>query len=128
MKRLVRYAVVGIATNLAGYAVYLLVTWAGVEPKIAMTCLYAVGAAVSFVGNRNWTFGHRGSITAGAVRFAIAHLLGYLLNLSLLVIFVDRLGLPHQLVQGVAILVVALFLFVLFRAFVFPAGRRPAGP
>jgi putative flippase GtrA len=128
LKQLVRYAVVGIATNLAGYAVYLLVTWAGVEPKLAMTCLYALGATVSFLGNRSWTFAHRGNIATGAVRFAIAHLLGYLLNLTLLVVFVDRLGFPHQLVQGAAILIVALFLFALFRAFVFPGGRRPAGP
>ena len=128
MKQLVRYAVVGIATNLAGYAVYLLVTWAGVEPKLAMTCLYAVGATVSFLGNRSWTFGHRGNIAAGAARFAVAHLMGYLLNLTLLVVFADRLGFPHQVVQAVAVVVVALFLFVTFRLFVFPAARRAPGP
>jgi putative flippase GtrA len=128
LKQLVRYAVVGIATNLAGYAVYLLVTWAGVEPKLAMSCLYAIGATVSFLGNRTWTFGHRGNVAGAAARFAIAHLLGYLLNLALLVVFVDRLGFPHQLVQAVAVVVVALFLFVLFRVFVFPGGRQPARP
>jgi len=126
VKQLVRYAVVGIASNLAGYLVYLFITWLGVGPKTAMTCLYLLGATVSFVGNRQWTFGHRGSIAAGALRFAFAHLLGYLLNLTLLVVFVDRLGFPHQLVQGIAIFVVAGFLFVLFRWFVFPAAATRA--
>lgn len=124
MKQLVRYAVVGIASNLAGYLVYLLVTWLGVGPKVTMTCLYGLGATVSFIGNRRWTFDHRGNLAAGAVRFAIAHLLGYLLNLSLLVVFVDHLGFPHQLVQAIAIFVVAGFLFVLFRWFVFPPARE----
>jgi len=127
MRQLVRYAVVGIATNLAGYAVYLLVTWTGVEPKLAMTCLYAVGATASFLGNRSWTFGHRGNVAAGAARFALAQLAGYLINLALLVVFSDHLGFPHQAVQGAAIIVVALFLFAAFRLFVFPAAGRRAG-
>jgi len=126
VKQLVRYAVVGIASNVSGYLAYLLITWLGVGPKLAMTCLYALGATVSFIGNRRWTFSHTGSISRSAVRFAIAHALGYLLNLSILLIFVDHFGFPHQLVQAVAIVVVALFLFVLFRAFVFPGERAPA--
>jgi putative flippase GtrA len=127
VKQLVRYAVVGIASNVAGYLAYLLITWLGVGPKLAMSCLYVLGATVSFIGNRRWTFSHEGSISASAVRFAIAHALGYLLNLSILLVFVDHLGFPHQLVQAVAIVVVALFLFVLFRLFVFPATGRHAG-
>jgi putative flippase GtrA len=128
VKQLVRYAVVGLASNVSGYLAYLLITWLGVGPKLAMTCLYLLGATVSFVGNRRWTFSHEGSIGASAARFAIAHALGYLLNLSILLAFVDHLGFPHQAVQAVAIVVVALFLFVLFRLFVFPAQRRPATP
>lgn len=121
MKQLLRYAAVGVGSNVAGYLAYLALTWLGTGPKLAMTCLYVLGASVSFVANRAWTFAHRGSIGASALRFAIAHALGYLLNLSILVVFVDHLGFPHQAVQAVAIVVVALFLFALFRAFVFPA-------
>jgi putative flippase GtrA len=126
VKQLARYAVVGIATNLAGYLAYLLITWLGVGPKVAMTCLYLVGASASFLGNRRWTFSHRGHIGRNAVRFALAHGLGYLLNLAILVVFVDHLGLPHQLVQVAAIFAVALFLFALFRLFVFPARSAVA--
>ena len=124
MKRLLRYAVVGLVTNLLGFIGYLIITWLGAEPKIAMTFLYLVGASASFFANRRWTFSHRGSVATGGVRFAVAHVLGYLLNLSILSLFVDRLGYPHQYVQAVAILVVAGFLFVLFRWFVFPQARK----
>ena len=40
-------------------------------------------------------------------------------NLALLVLFVDWLGFPHQIIQAGAIVVVALWLFVLSRYFVF---------
>ena len=126
MKQLARYAVVGIATNATGYLAYLLITWLGVGPKVTMTCLYLVAATASFLGNRRWTFSHRGHIGRNAIRFAVAHLLGYLLNLAILLVFVDHLGLAHQLVQVAAMFVVALFLFALFRLFVFPAGRVDA--
>ena len=41
------------------------------------------------------------------------------MNLLILALFVDWLGLPHQYVQAAAIVVVALFLFALSRFFVF---------
>ena len=127
MKQLVRYGVVGIASNLTGYLAYLLITWLGVGPKLTMSCLYLVGATVSFLGNRRWTFSHSGSLGGSALRFAIAYTLGYLLNFVILLAFVDHMGLAHQAVQFVAIFVVALFLFILLRLFVFPAGRGILG-
>jgi putative flippase GtrA len=124
VRQLLRYALVGIGSNVAGFLAYLAITGLGVGPKLAMSCLYVAGASASFFGNRAWTFSHKGSVHASAVRFAMAHVLGYLLNLSILVLFVDHLGYPHQLVQAVAIVVVAFFLFALFRAFVFAPGRE----
>jgi len=114
-----RYALIGLLTNFGGYLIYLLITWLGVGPKSAMSGLYVVGAVLSFIGNRQWTFSHRGSVVSSFARFLIAHLLGYGLNLSLLLVFVDRLGYPHQWVQGAAIFVVAFFLFTSFRLYVF---------
>jgi putative flippase GtrA len=120
MKQLVRYAVVGVVTNALGYLVYLGVTWVGLGPKLAVSLLYGAGVTASFLGNRRWTFRHQGDLASGGVRFVVAHATGYLLNLALLLVFVDRIGWPHQLVQAAAILVVAAYLFVLMRVFVFP--------
>ena len=127
MSRIFRYATVGVASNLTGYLLFLLVTSVGIGPKIAMTVLYAAGAGIGFLGNRSWTFRHSGSMVYSGFRYAIAHLCGYLINLAILLIFVDRLGLAHQSVQGAAIFVVAGFLFVAFRHFVFPSDRGGAG-
>ena len=41
--QLARYGVVGVVTNLAGYLVYLFLTWFWLEPKLAVSILYPVG-------------------------------------------------------------------------------------
>ena len=117
--QIISYASVGIVSNLAGYLVYLLVTYLGVAPKLTMTLLYGIGATVGYVGNRNLTFAHKGSVLGSSVRYFGAHCLGYLINLSFLIIFVDEFSYPHQWVQAIAIFVVAGFLFIAFKFFVF---------
>ena len=119
-----RYALVGVVSNVCGYGVYLLVTWLGVGPKIAMSILYCAGAGLGFLGNRQWSFGHQGKAWPSLLRYCIAHSIGYGLNFSILYFFVDQMHFRHQLVQAVAILVVAVFLFLSFRFFVFPEHPR----
>lgn len=120
VSQLFRYAIVGIANNATGYMVYLLITYLGATPKISMTLLYAVGATVGFWGNRKLTFAHQGSVLGAGVRYLIAHCFGYLINLAILLVLVDQLGYAHQWVQAIAIFVVAAFLFLAFKFFVFP--------
>ena len=113
------YGFVGIASNLAGYMVYLLVTYLGATPKITMSLLYGVGAAAGFWGNRNITFSHKGKLLATGARYFIAHCIGYTINLVILVIMVDKFGYAHQMVQAAAVFIVAIFLFLALKYFVF---------
>jgi len=122
--QLLRYGVVGLATNLLLYLAYLIVTYLGMGPKQAMSLLYIAGVIIGFFGHRKWSFMHSGTVLGSSARYLIAHLLGYLINLILLFLMVDKFGYPHQWVQGGAILVVAGFLFVVFRYFVF-SNREP---
>lgn len=117
--RLICYTLVGIASNLAGYLVYLLLTSLGTTPKISMTLLYGAGAAVGFLGNSKLTFAHNGSLPGAGARFVIAHCIGYFINLAILVLLVDKLEYAHQWAQAIAILVVAAFLFLAFKLYVF---------
>ena len=117
--QLSRYALVGIVSNFAGYMVYLLATHLGSTPKITMTVLYGTGAAIGYAGNRNFTFAHHGSVLDSGIRYLIAHVLGYLTNLFILFYFADTLGFPHQWVQAAAIFIVAGFVFITSKFFVF---------
>lgn len=118
--QLARYGLVGIATNLIGYLIYLLITYFGVDPKVYITFSYPIGAIIGFFGHRQWAFAHQGSLLKSGVRYFVAHFFGYLINLFILLTFVDKLGYPHQWVQAAAIFVVAGFLFAAFKFFVFP--------
>lgn len=114
-----RYVLVGLLTNLIGYVLYLVMTRFWGMPKLTMTMLYSIGAAVGFFANRRFAFRHDGHVGKAGLRYLLAQLSGYLMNLLLLLIFVDWFGFAHQVVQAAAIVVVAIFLFVLSRFFVF---------
>lgn len=118
-RQLIRYAIVGLGSNILLYLAYLLLTHLGLGHKTAMTLLYGLGVLQTFLFNRRWTFGHRGNIHGTFIRYAFIYLLGYLVNFCGLYIFVDVLGFQHQLIQGMLIIVVALSVFVLQRSWVF---------
>ncbi len=117
--QLARYVFVGIVTNLLGYLAYLLLTRLGVAPALAVTYLYGIGAAIGYLGHRNVTFRDQGGILGSGVRYLLIHCCGYAINIALLVVFVGKLGYPHQYVQAIAISVVAGFLFLSFKFIVF---------
>ncbi len=114
-----RYAVIGLISNLVLYVLYLAITSLGLGHKSAMTMLYALGVMQTFIFNRKWSFEHRGVAHRALVRYMAAYVFGYLLNITVLMLLVDRLGFPHQAVQGVMILVFAMALFLLQKYWVF---------
>ena len=122
-----RFAVVGLVSNLVLYLVYLALTEWGVGPKTAMTGLYVLGVLQTFVFNKRWTFRHRGHVTPAFVRYVIAYAIGYVLNLAVLWLLVDHLGLAHQWVQGGMILTLALGFFLAQKYWIFPV-RTPQSP
>jgi putative flippase GtrA len=124
ISQLFRYGLIGITVNLVSYLAYLFITYLGGTPKLTMSVLYVVAAFVSFLGNRNLTFAHKGGFLGSGLRFSIAHLLGYLINLGLLFVLVDKYAYPHQLVQVCAIIIVAIFLFLTFKFFVFSEEKN----
>lgn len=118
-----RYAAVGLASNLVLYLAYLALTALGLGPKVAMSILYALGVAQTFAFNRTWSFGHEGGLHRAFTRYVASYAFAYGLNLGVLWLAVDREGLPHEIVQGVMILTLAVLLFLLQKFWVFPETR-----
>lgn len=125
-----RFAVVGLVSNIALFLCYLGLTELGVGHKVAMSTLYAVGVAQTFLVNKKWSFRHGGSGMRPFARYLATYGTGYAVNLSVLVVFVDRLGFPHLPVQGFTIVIVAVLLFLAQKHWVFtqvevrPVGRK----
>ena len=118
--QIVRFGIVGIVQNGAGYLLYLLITWLGVDPKLTVSILYPISAVISYFGNKHWSFEYDGSFASSSVRFIITHIASYSLNMLLLFYFVDILFFPHQYIQLLAMFVCAIFLFLTLKFFVFP--------
>ncbi len=117
-----RFAVVGLASNTVLYLLYLGMAAAGMGPKLAMSLAYGMGVAQTFLFNKRWTFNHTGRFDAALLRYITLYAGGYLCNLLALAWFVDKLGYPHQIVQGIMILTLAGSFFILQKLWVF----RPA--
>lgn len=126
-QQLIRYAIVGIGSNLVGYCIYLLLTAFVLPPKLTMTILYSIGAVLGFIGNRRFTFDHRGKLSRAAGLYSLVHLLGWMMNYAFLYILSDQMGYPHQLVQAVAIILIAGYLFIALRFVVFPTQIKDEG-
>ena len=90
--QLLRYTIVGLSSNVALYAGYLLATSLGMGHKAAMTLLYATGILVTFLFNRHWTFRDRGNTQSAFIRYIVVYGLGYLVNFAGLYLFVDQIG------------------------------------
>lgn len=118
--QLSRYAMVGFVSNVVGYLLFILLSRTGVGHKTAMSLVYAIGVVQTFYFNRTWSFSHQGGFYGTFLRYIIAYVLGYLLNLALLWLAVDRLHIPYQGVQAAAIVMVAVSLFLMHKYWVFP--------
>jgi putative flippase GtrA len=127
-KQLLRYAIAGVTNNGIAYGIYLLLAHLLDSPKIAMSITYVGGMTAGFFINRSWVFKNQNSRDGIAwldvIKYLIAHAGGYGLNYLILHYFVDVLAYPHPLVQAVSILIVAAFLFTVFRYFVFSAKSK----
>jgi putative flippase GtrA len=98
----------------------------GIGYKTAMILLYAIGILLTFLFNRRWTFDHHGLVPKVFIYYILVYGLGYIFNLAALSLFVDEFGFPHQLVQGILIFVVAVFLLLLQRYGVFKDNQQEA--
>lgn len=123
INQFIRYVFVGMASNAFGYIAYLLLTHFLFTPIVAVTVVYLLIASLSFLGNRKITFTHEVGMMWAGVRYIFAQLLGYGINLGMLIVFVDICGYDHRLVQAAAVVVVAGYLFISLKYCVFRESR-----
>lgn len=122
LRRIIRYGIVGLTTNACMYSIYLGLAALGVGPKTAMSLLYAPAVLLAFVGNRGFTFRHRGAVTLSLARYLASYALGFVFCFAALLLLVDWLGLaPNPVVLGL-IPITAVMLYWLQRVWVFPSG------
>jgi putative flippase GtrA len=116
----VKFGIVGVSNTLISFAVYtLLLKVFGVWYVAASGIGFALGAVNGFLWNRAWTFrGHVGDALT-PVRWFVVQSCGLLINLGLVYLFVDGLGLDELTGQAATIVIVTVLTFFANRAWTF---------
>ena len=124
--QLFRYALVGLSINAMMYFVYLILTEFYFSPFSSVLLLYPLGVLVGFFTHRRFTFKLSSQKWSffDLSKYVFLYVIGFFLNLLLLYVFFKRLGYPHQLVQLASIFIIAVFLFISIKLFVFPVRQN----
>jgi putative flippase GtrA len=124
----IRYALVGSGSNLAGFLLYALFITIGISPILTISIFYPIYIGLTFYLNKEWSFGHTGSIPASAVKYVIAYAGCYVINVVALKFFSGYLGYSPLIVQAIAAVVIALLLFLAQKFWVFRTRVISAPP
>lgn len=116
----VKFGIVGVSNTLIFFLVYTLLLKAfGMWYVAASGIGFAVGAVNGFLWNRRWTFsGHIGDALT-PVRWFVVQTSGLLVNLGLVYLFVDGVGLGELVGQAMTIVIVTVLTFFANRAWTF---------
>ncbi len=108
--QLISYGWIGVVTAVAHYAILIgLVEFGGIAPVRATLAGFIVGAGVSYMLNRRYTFTTERSHAEAGWRFLVIAGLGFCATWALMALFVDRLELPYLPMQVVTtVLVMAI--------------------
>ena len=119
MHRLFRYATVGAVATAAHYLVLVICVELGQWPAyLASGAGAVVGAQVAYLGNRWFTFAHRGDVGSSWLRFQGTALLGGLFGMGIVALCV-RLGWHYVLAQMLATALALLLTYAINRRWTF---------
>jgi putative flippase GtrA len=113
------FLVVGMITTIGGYAFYAVLIVSGVNYAVALTLEYLAGTAYGFLMNKRWTFKVQGESGQQAWRYFALYGLIFLLNMTLLMLLVERWALGPYLAQILLLGFLTLLSFVVQKRWIF---------
>ena len=122
-----RYLLVGFSNTAVGFAViWVALRCFGLGNVIANAAGYSVAFLWSFALNRKWTFYHKGAVRPALVRYLLATLVAYGMNLIVVILVARWLSQGSLFVQVDGMLTYTAVAYVGARYFVFPRHRAPS--
>ena len=123
-----RFLFVGGINTFVGYGLFVFfVTTLGPDRYVqGLVFTHLIATSIAFVLYRRVVFFVRGRILLDYFRFQLVYAGGFLINISLLILFVDTAGIPALVSQAIALLLVVVFTYVAHRYFSFRRG--PGSP
>jgi putative flippase GtrA len=114
-----RFGIVGVVSNLILYLIYIILCSLGLGYKSAMTIIFILGVIQTFLINKTWTFNNSDYHKIIFFKYIGVYITGYFINLFVLIVAVDMLYFQHELVQGVMIITLGIYFFILQKFWVF---------
>lgn len=123
LRGLIPFLLTGMANSLVGYSTIFLCLFAGMSGVVSNVIGYAVALTCSFLLNRSYVFGVKGTVSGGEVaRFLCVFAAAYGVNLCVLLLIQPVLGEASVAAQVIAIGAYTLAFYPLAGIFVFRRG------
>jgi putative flippase GtrA len=119
---LFRFLVAGALNTGLFYALYVALVWAGVPYPLALAIEYIGGTVSGYLLNKHWTFADREAARNGFLRYSLAYVGLFGLNMALLSLLVETAILGPVVGQLVMLFVLTASSFGIQRYWVF--GRN----
>ena len=107
-----KYGIVGIATNVTNYIVFLGMLWANIKPVLASGLCYVLGVTMSYYFNRHWTFQSKSSHRHDILRFLLAYGIGFILTIVTMSILTVLLHPEIAQILTICIIAVSIYLLI----------------
>lgn len=115
----VRFVVIGLATNVVAFCLFLILVLIGVSPKRTLTLLYWTFVVLVFFINRAYVFGHKGNIFHAFKKHICVYIFGYGLSISMLAFWLDYLGLNYVVAMIMTSIVMPVYFYTMQKHLVF---------
>ncbi len=119
-----RYAGSGVLNTVAGFATIFLLMAFGASPFLANVAGYLVGLVLGFTVSRKFVFVSQGHVTSEALRYLVAFLFCFTLNLLTLGFALESLQWHAVAAQLLAAAVYTFSMYLLSRYLVFTPGSN----
>jgi putative flippase GtrA len=123
-RRFLRFAVVGGSNGVVTVGVYTLLLALGIAYPVAAIVGYGAGILNGYTWNRLWTFETGSFHLPEFSRYVVVQGSGLLLNLLLLYVLIDRLGVARGLSEILSIVPVVLLTYIFNRWWTFQPRTR----
>jgi putative flippase GtrA len=121
-RKISKYLFFSIMATIADIIVlYLLTNFVGIYYLISASISYIIGMIIAFFGNLKYTFkrNHNKKVYNQFISFTIISLIGLVLNLVLMKLFTDYIGIWYIYSKIIAVLIIFFIKYFAHKKFVF---------
>ncbi|MEK5435099.1 MULTISPECIES: GtrA family protein [Paenibacillus] len=121
----IRFIIVGILNTLVGLGVYAIYLYFVNNNYLqALITSHIIGVAHSYLWNNKWTFQQKNYSTRSVIKFVSVYAITFFVNLFLLTLLVDTIGMNKLIAQAIALFLTTVVSFFGHKYWSFRASKN----